>query len=125
MAHSAATRALLFLVGCVGARAALAWAAYRCRRRAAVMRWMAAAAFAVAAGFLLIFALGLRRTGPEVCGGRIWWDGLRPVHAALYVAFANLVVWGAAERAWVALAADAALGLAAFAAHRLGLAFQK
>ena len=116
-------RVLLFLVGCMGARVALAYAAFRLRASRAAMAAMAAAAAAVALGFLAIYALRLRRTGPEVFGGRIWWDALRPVHAALYLLFAVMAL-RAPRHAWAALAADAALGLAAFAAHRAGWAFR-
>lgn len=115
-------RVPLFLIGCMGSRLALAYAAYRCRASRVVMGALAAAAAVVALGLLTIYALRLRPTGPETFGACIWWDALRPVHAALLLLFAVLAL-RAPARAWAALAADAGLGLAAFAAHHSGLAF--
>lgn len=108
-------RALLFLAGCIGPRAALAYAAYAVRDPAWT-RAMAAAALAVATGFFVIHANGWRTHGPETFGAPIWWDHLRPAHGALYLAFAALAL-GGSGLAWVPLAADVALGLAAFAAQ--------
>ena len=110
-------RVAMFLVGCVGARAGLAYAAWRLRASRAAMAALAAFAAAVAVGFAAIYLAGWRRTGPEVFGGRIWWNALRPAHAALYAAFALMALRDPGV-AWGALALDAALGLAAWAAHR-------
>lgn len=117
----ALARPLLFLVGCVGVRAALAYAAYAAGRAGATawLRAMAVAALAVAAGFFLIYANGWRTTGPETFGDRIWWNDLRPVHGALYLAFAVLALRGS-EAAWIPLAVDVSIGLAAFVLHRTG-----
>lgn len=112
MSPGGGVRAALFLVGCLGSRAALAWAAHAL----AASPWLRAlglGGLAIAAGFFAIFAMGWRRTGPEVFGGRIWWDDLRPVHGALYLAFAALALLGR-PGAWVPLGVDAAVGLAAF-----------
>jgi len=112
-------RALLFSV-CLATRLALAWAAYKYY---AYLPYMGALALLPAAGFLLIYAGGLRRTGAEVFGGRIWWNDLRPVHGLLYAAFAVLAL-ARVRHAWVLLLADVAIGAAAFAAHRTGRLFQ-
>ena len=58
--------------------------------------------------------VGLESSAP---GGRVWWNDLRPVHAALWAAFAWSAWHGAQETAWRALAADVALGLAAWTVH--------
>lgn len=118
--RSPGVRAALFLVGCMGSRAALVYAAHAASRPGApawVLRVMGAAGLAIAISFFAIFLGGLRSTGPEVFGDRIWWDDLRPVHGALYLAFATLALHGR-RGAWVPLAVDVLVGLAAFGWHR-------
>ena len=75
--------------------------------------WMGAIALLPSAGFFLIYAMGWRRTGAEVGGGRIWWNDLRPVHGALYLAFAVLAL-RRSGLAYVPLAIDVLLGLSAY-----------
>lgn len=119
------TRFAYFLLGCIGLRTLLAlWA--RRLGRGDPSGWLPVlglAGIAVGCGFLLIWATGSRPTGAEVGGGRIWWDRLRPVHGGLWLLFG---LWAAGalpkgrfprSRAWLPLAADTALGLAAFLAH--------
>ena len=81
---------------------------------------MALGAAGISIGFFTIWAFGLRKTGAEVFGARIWWNDLRPVHALLYALFAAAAVTPKfAARAWEFLAADVLLGAVAFAIHHL------
>ena len=57
-----------------------------------------------------------RGMGEEVGGERIWWDRLRPIHAALWGSAAALALTGRHE-AWIPLAADTLFGLGAWAHH--------
>lgn len=115
MTLSSGQRVALFLVGCMGSRAMLVYLA------ATVpltwLKFMGALAALVALGFTAIYLGGLRPTGPETGGQPIWWDNLRPVHAALYAAFAYYAWVGDRRMAWTALAVDAAIGLASYTAH--------
>jgi hypothetical protein len=63
-------------------------------------------------GFLYIYFTGRNRTG-GVFGESAWWDSLRPVHGVLYLAFAALALLRV-RTAWVILAADVAIGVAAY-----------
>lgn len=108
-------RLLLFVFGCMAARFGLAYLAYR-YRHAEHMPLMGLAALVIAGGFAVIYVGGLRRTGPEVFGGRIWWDALRPVHASLFFLFA-LMALARDPRAWTVLAADAGIGAGAALLH--------
>lgn len=103
----------LFLTGCIPARIALVLiAAFATSRE--VLRGLAVVTGAIALGFAIIYVFGLRKTGVETGGGPIWWNDLRPVHAALY-AIAAVAAWnGRGDIAWKALATDAALGLWAY-----------
>lgn len=81
------------------------------------LKWLAVPAAAVALGFTLIFALGLRPTGVETGGQPIWWDALRPVHAAMYASIAVCAWTGRREAVWKLLLADLVLGLVSFTVH--------
>lgn len=111
-------RSLLFLVGCLGSRAALAWAAGQVSQR--VLYWMGVLALLPALGFMLIWACNLRPTGVEA-GGAIWWNNLRPLHGAAYFAFALLAMTGRQRAAMWVLVADVLLGLVAWMAHKAGV----
>ena len=110
-------RLLLFLFGCIGTRAALTYTASVAGPT--LLKYMAVGAAAISIGFMSIYLFGLRPTGPEVFGDRIWWNDLRPVHAAFYGLFAIAAFMGD-SRAWTLLAADTALGLGAFLYHHFG-----
>ena len=115
MALSAGQRVALFLVGCMGSRALLVYLA-----ATVPLMWlkvMAVLAAVVALGFTAIYVGGLRSTGPETGGQPIWWDNLRPVHAALYAAFAYYAWTGERRMAWTALAVDVGIGLLSYMAH--------
>ncbi len=104
-------RVLLFLIGCIGTRTALAALA-----KYASPEWlqiMGTLALIPAFGFYLIFVFGLRETGPEVFGERIWWNNLRPVHGTLYLLFAIFAIQKK-DFAWMFLAADVTFGLLAY-----------
>ncbi len=109
--NSMQARFLLFLIGCIGTRTAfVALAAYI---SPTYLPYLGYLAILPALGFLYIFATGSRQTGAEVFGDRIWWNSLRPVHAALYLGFAyNAITKN--TNAWKWLAADVLLGLVAF-----------
>ena len=101
----------LFLFGCILTRIALAAAAYLLPER--FLPFMGCLALVPGLGFLAIWIFGLRKTGPETLGAPIWWNPLRPVHAAFYLLFAYLAL-RRNRHAWVMLAADASLGLIAW-----------
>ncbi len=107
-------RLLLFLFGCIGTRAALTY--FAATASASVMPYIATATAAIAVGFAVIYLFGLRPTGPEVFGERIWWNDLRPVHATLYGLF-SAAAFAGEPRAWILLATDTAIGLAVFLYH--------
>lgn len=106
-------RVAVFLLGCVLVRVAIVVVAAR-----VALDWLPLLGLAAAVGGIgLIRAYALNTDAPgAVFGSRPWWNGLRPVHGALYLAFAVLAV-ARVRLAWTVLAADVALGVAAFVAH--------
>jgi hypothetical protein len=79
---------------------------------------MGALAIIPAVGFMTIYFGGLRKTGAEVFGERIWWNNLRPLHGLLYALFAYMALQRD-NRAWIVLLIDVVIGFTAFVMHRL------
>lgn len=107
-------RVLLFLFGCIGVRSLFVYLAYIVSPT--ILPYLGALALLPAIGFTAIYALGLRKTGIEVGGEQIWWNDLRPIHAAFYAAFAAAAI-SRKPWAWIFLLADVALGLGAWTHH--------
>lgn len=104
----------LFLFGCIPARVALVLVVAAFAKSPEVLKGLAVITGVIAIGFATIYAFGLRTTGIETGGKPIWWNDLRPVHAALY-AVAAVAAWnGRGDIAWKVLAADVVLGLWAY-----------
>ena len=78
-------RFILFLIGCIGTRSLLVYVAKTINPN--FLPYMGILAFCIAAGFLYFYFSGTRTRGIEVFNGKIWWNDLRIVHAALYMIF--------------------------------------
>ena len=102
-------RLALFLFGCIGTRLMFAYVA---KTRTEFLPYMAIVAVLIATGLMYFYLSGTRTTGPEVFGGEIWWNNLRPVHATMYMLFAALAAQKNKNAYWI-LFIDAMLGLAA------------
>ncbi len=113
-------RFLLFLVGCMGSRFLLVYIAKTIRLE--WLKYMGYLALLPAFGFIYLYLSGARKTGAEVFGEKIWWNNLRPLHAALYFAFAYNAITGN-RNAWMYLLADVLIGLASFLLHHIGKFF--
>jgi hypothetical protein len=107
-------RMILFLVGCIGTRAAIAYAAKVVAPT--TLQIMGALALIPVIGWFYIIFIGERNTGPEVLGGNIWWQNIRIVHLTLYLIFAVMALMKRSD-AWIVLAIDVLLGLSFFLAH--------
>lgn len=114
MLNTIQKRFLLFLIGCIGTRTAIAL--YAKYASGAMLSMMGYLALLPAIGFAIIYLTGARRTGAEVFEERIWWDNLRPIHSLLYFVFAYLAI-NKNRNAWLALIGDVAIGLVAFIGH--------
>lgn len=105
-------RFLLFLGGCIPARLFLALTAKY--GNTIVKNILGVISFIIASGFLLIYFGGLRKTGLETGGEKIWWNHLRPIHASLYYLFSYNIFFGNKENAWKILIIDVILGFLSF-----------
>ena len=104
-------RFFLFIVGCLGSRLALAILADKINKQ--YLPIMGGLALVPAIGFLYIYFFSHRKTGPEVFGGKIWWNDLRLVHGFIYLTFAIFALQKKHFAANV-LYFDVMLGLIAF-----------
>jgi hypothetical protein len=107
-------RMFLFLFGCMGTRLGLVWFA----KKPEFLKPMAFLAAAISIGFMYIWANGLRKTGAETFGDKIWWNDLRPVHSILYAVFA-VMDYNGNENSWKVLLLDITIGFTAWARHRI------
>jgi len=103
-------RFLLFLGGCIPTR--LAFALLAKYGNNSVKKILAIISFIIGSGFLIIYFGGLRKTGLETGGEKIWWNQLRPVHALLYYLFFYNVFFINNPNAWVILIVDIKIGRA-------------
>ncbi len=111
-----AWRICLFLFGCMGARFGLTYLAWRLPTE--YLPIFGAFALLLAIGFGTIYVMGWRKTGAEVFGDRIWWNDLRPLHAALWFTFA-ILAFARHRDAWILLLADTIIGLSAFTYYHM------
>lgn len=107
-------RFYLFLFGCIGVRTLFTVAA--AYASVSALHIMGILALIPVVGWLNIMFFGERDTGPEVFGGRIWWQNLRPVHTLLWAGFVYGAIRGITT-AYRLLAIDTFVGLCAFLFH--------
>ncbi len=104
-------RILLFLGGCIVIRSLFVILAKYIDSK--YLPYLGYLALIISFGFFYIFLTGSRKTGPEVFGGKIWWNNLRPIHGSLYLLFAISAIMKKSY-AWVFLLIDVIIGLFAF-----------
>ena len=100
-----------FLIGCIGVRTLFVFMAKYASQKQ--LFYMGALALLPAFGFIIIYFTGIRSTGAEVFGDKIWWNDLRIVHAMLYILFA-IYAFQNKWFAWMPLGVDVLVGLLAF-----------
>ena len=116
-------RFILFLFGCIGTRSFFAYLAKHVPTQ--YLHYLGMLALFPAIGFIVIYFSGIRPTGPEVFGEKIWWNDIRIVHAFLYLLFV-IYAFQSKPFAWVPLAIDVVVGLVAFLTYHYSVGnFQK
>ena len=119
MASVTTQGALTFLFGCLGARLAIAAAAYYLNPK-----WlpiMGVLALILVFSWAYIYLFDARPFGKEVGGlgsgsQKIWWNDIRPLHAGLYLAFA-LMAFHKSPDAYRLIVLDTLVGLIAWLHH--------
>ena len=100
---------------CIAVRCGLALVAFLAAKQMNLvyLRALGGLALVPALGFSLIWFFEWRKTGLEVGGRKIWWNHLRPFHAAMYAAFGALALMGYRD-AYIALVIDVVVGTISF-----------
>lgn len=106
----------LFLMGCIPTRILIAYIAFHFSDNKSISNILAILALMISIGFFYIYFTGSRKTGVETEGKLIWWNNWRPVHGSIYLLFAVLTLLNV-KNAWLLLALDVLVGLAAFINH--------
>ena len=106
------TRIVTFLIGCIGTRIGLAYAAKFSNKLWSKILSIVTGFMAL--GFATIYLFGLRKTGLETQGAPIWWNHLRPLHAIMYAIASWGLFVGKQELSWKVLLVDTLVGLMAF-----------
>jgi hypothetical protein len=109
-------RFVLFLVGCIGTRLLLVYIAKNVNIK--FLKYMGYLLLLPAFGFIYIYLTGIRQTGAEVFGDKIWWNNLRPIHALFYLLFSYNAINGN-KNAWIYLLIDVLFGLTSFLTYHL------
>lgn len=99
---------------CVAVRLALVAAAAWLSKRTPPI--VSALAFMVGLGFLMVWRKRMVAFESTASGNRVWWDALRPLHAALWLSYSVYSARGS-EKAWSILAVDLAVGTLAWSAR--------
>ena len=111
-------RYLMFLFGCIIARTSLVFLAKNVPSK--YLTYMGYIALIPAIGFAYIYLTGIRKTGGEVFGEKIWWNNLRPIHSLLYFTFAYMAI-NKKDTAYIPLLIDVNIGLLAFLGYHMKL----
>ncbi len=109
-------RILLFLIGCIGTRSLLVYIAKTISID--LLKYMGYLLLIPAFGFMYIYSTGIRQTGPEVFGDKIWWNNVRPIHGLLYFLFSYNAIIGN-KNAWIYLLVDVLFGLTNYIIHNI------
>tara|TARA_B100000902_G_C27215389_1_gene866665 strand:+ start:474 stop:821 length:348 start_codon:yes stop_codon:yes gene_type:complete len=109
-------RMILFLLGCMGARFGLTYLVKNHDKK--YKSALLAVLLIPAIGFSYIYMNGLRKTGAEVFGDKIWWNDIRPFHSLMYFLTAYLVYIDN-KKAYYPLALDTIVGLRAFIKYHI------
>ncbi len=110
---------LWFLVGCLGTRALMALIVKNLPKHYLPYAGTIGLIISITMASLYIFKL--RQRGAEAGGlstgpGKIWWNDVRPIHAALYLVFA-CYAFQEKSYAYVPLVIDPIFGLAVWYSH--------
>ncbi len=102
-------RFLMFMIGCLGARSALAYATKIINPE--YLPYIGIIILFGAIRFIYLFFTN--PTGPQFLGKDIWWNNVRPLHFVFYLLFAVSAIMKKSY-AWIFLVLDVVLALVSF-----------
>ena len=102
-------RFLMFMIGCLGARSALAYAT-----KVINPDYLPYIGIIILFGAIrFIYLFFTNPTGPQFLGKDIWWNNVRPLHFVFYLLFAVSAIMKKSY-AWIFLLLDVILALVSF-----------
>ena len=104
-------RFVLFIFGCIVSRILMTYVTYKLDDN--LLIYVGIIAIILSISFMLIYLLGLRKTGAEVFGNKIWWNHLRPVHSLTFATCA-IFAFNKSKYTYVPILIDTLIGLIAF-----------
>jgi hypothetical protein len=111
-------RFILFLIGCMGSRFSLVYLS-KTIKNPTFITLFGIFLIAIGTSFMVLFLNDCRKTGPEVFGGKIWWNSLRPIHSILYFSAGVMCLTGYYNNVWQVLLTDVSIGLLSFLYHHI------
>ena len=108
-------RIMLFLLGCIPMRIGITYLVMK-QYNKKYAKLLVFLLTAIGLGFAYIYLNGLRKTGMEVFGDKIWWNNWRPFHSAMYLIAALLII-KQNKNAYLPIALDTTVGLILFLRH--------
>ena len=110
-------RYILFIFGCLIIRFLIVYLVSKVDKK--YLPYLGYVGLIPAFGFLIIYLFGLRKTGRETFGNKIWWNSLRPLHSLLYFIFSYMAIKGN-RNSYILLLIDVIIGgLSFFGYHFL------
>lgn len=109
-------RSLIFLFGCLGLRALLAYSVSALPNLKYIFAFITGI---IGLGFTTIYLGGLRKVGVETGGQVIWWNSIRPIHAILYLMASYFIFREKFHTASNILYLDVLIGFVVFLLHRV------
>ena len=109
--NSVQKRFTMFLFGCVFFRLGLAYSVKTMNIE--TLPQLSIIGLILCLNWFRIYFMHPRNTGPEVFGGEIWWDHLRPVHAIMHGLF-GVMAYKKSKYAYIPLVIDVGIGLGSF-----------
>ena len=106
-------RFTLFLLGCIGTRFSFVYLT-KTIKNPTFITLFGIISIMIGTSFMVLYLNNCRKNGPEVFGGNIWWNLLRPIHSALYLTVGIMCLTGYYNNVWPLLLADVLIGLSGF-----------
>jgi len=104
-------RFVLFIFGCIVSRILMTYVTYKLDDN--LLIYVGIIAIILSISFMLIYVLGMRKTGAEVFGDKIWWNHLRPIHSLTF-AICAILAFNKSKYTYVPILIDTIIGLIAF-----------
>ena len=109
-------RYILFIFGCLIIRFLIVYLVSKVDKK--YLPYLGYLGLIPAFSFMIIYLFGLRKTGRETFGNKIWWNSLRPLHSLLYFIFSYMAIKGN-RNSYILLLIDVIIGGLSFFGYHI------